>query len=75
MKNGDLLRTAQSAGFEVFLTADQGIPYRQNLESIGMATIVLAASSNRFADLEPLMPHVVEALATIRPGDFVRVAG
>jgi len=74
MKNGDLLRAAQAAGFEVFLTADQGIPYQQNLEAIGMASIVLAAPTSRLADLEPLMPRVGEALATIRPGDVVRVA-
>jgi hypothetical protein len=74
MKNGDLLRAAQSAGFEVFVTADQGIPYQQNLEAIGMATVILVARTNRLADLEPLMPRVVEALTSIRPGDVLRVA-
>jgi hypothetical protein len=75
MKNTELLRTARQAGFEVFLTADQGIPYQQNLEAIGMATVVMATKTSRPADLEPLMPRVLELLADLRPGDVIKVAG
>jgi hypothetical protein len=38
LKNGELLTAAETAGFEVFLTVDQGIEYQQNLltrKSIG----------------------------------------
>lgn len=31
LKNGELLTAAETAGFEVFLTVDQGIEYQQNL--------------------------------------------
>ena len=31
-KNGELLRLAELAGFEVLLTVDQGIEYQQNLQ-------------------------------------------
>jgi len=30
--SGLLLDAAEEAGFDVFITADQGIPYQQNLE-------------------------------------------
>ena len=74
MKNSDLLRAAREAGFEAFLTADQGIAYQQNLEALGMATVVLAGRSSTLADLEPLMARVGEVLAAIRPGEVIRVA-
>ena len=32
-KNGALLRLAESAGFDAFLTADQSLQYQQNLSS------------------------------------------
>lgn len=32
LKNGELLREASAAGFQVFLTADQNIEFQQNLE-------------------------------------------
>lgn len=31
--NGSLLATAEEAGFDVFVTADQGINYQQNMNS------------------------------------------
>jgi hypothetical protein len=31
MKNGELLRSAAAAGFEVFLTADRNLEFQQNL--------------------------------------------
>jgi hypothetical protein len=59
--------------FEVFLTVDQNLTYQQNLRAANLAVIVLIASSNRLADLLPLMPSVHTALATIQPGDLVEV--
>lgn len=70
--NGKLLRLA-SGHFDVFLTADQNLQYQQNLAGYEIAVIVLAAKSNRLADLEPLAGAVREALANLRPGEVVRV--
>src|SRR5437016_7865604 len=33
LKNGDLLRAAEEAGFEVLVTPDKNIRYQQNLEN------------------------------------------
>jgi hypothetical protein len=39
--NGDLLAEAEAAGFELFLTADKGIQYQQNLTNRKIATVIL----------------------------------
>ncbi len=73
LQNGELLREFTAAGFDVFLTVDQNLQYQQNLRAAGLAIVVMVAPSNMLADLEPLMPKVVAALATIRPGELVEV--
>lgn len=72
-KNGDLLRLAEGR-FDVFLTGDQNLTYQQNLRDTNMAVLVLAAESNRFGTLKPLMPKVREALRTIRPKQAIRIS-
>lgn len=43
LKNGELLKTAERGGFELFLTGDQTISYEQNLASCRIAILVLSA--------------------------------
>ena len=70
--NGELLSLAM-VQFEVFLTADQGIQYQVNLSGVEISIVVLAARSNRFEDLKPLIPQVLAAVERIQPGDVIRV--
>jgi hypothetical protein len=72
-KNGVLLAQMSSAGFDVLLTVDQGLRYQQNLKSSGVAVVVMFGASNQLADLAPLVPSVLLALETVRPGDVVEV--
>lgn len=65
--NGVLPRLAEAA-FDVFLTADQKLPRQQDLPTFDIAVIVFAAPSNRFHDLEPLVPKALQTLADIQPG-------
>jgi len=60
-------------GFEVSLTVDQSIRHQQNLQTAGVAVVVLVAVSNRLADLVPLMPSALAALGSIKSGDVVEV--
>jgi hypothetical protein len=39
--NGDLLRVAEQAGFEVLLTTDKNLAYQQNLAGRKIAVVVL----------------------------------
>jgi len=74
LKNGDLL--ARCAGrFEVFLTADQNLRYQQNLNALPVAVIVLAAKSNRIADLRPLIPDLLRAITVLVPHSFSQIGG
>ena len=61
-KNGDLLRLAASHGFDALITADQGIEYQQNLESLPIPVVVMIASRTRVQELQPLVPRVVDVV-------------
>jgi hypothetical protein len=41
LKNGDLLRVAEEAGFDVMVTSDKSIKHQQNLEGRKIALVVL----------------------------------
>jgi predicted nuclease of predicted toxin-antitoxin system len=70
-RNGDLLRLATDAGFDVFVTVDQNLPYQQNLEGSPIAVVILAAPSNELSDLLPLAPSLRQTLGQISPGQVV----
>ncbi len=72
-KNGVLLGLMSAAGFEVLLTVDQGIRHQQNLQAAGVAVVVMFGASNQLADLRPLVPNVLLALETVKPGVVVEV--
>src|SRR6266851_4812779 len=66
LKNGDLLDAAEKAKFDVFLTADQGIEYQQNLTARKLAIIIIHAKSNRLKDLLPLVPVCLGRIESIQ---------
>ena len=69
-KNGALLALAQDF-FDVFLTADQGLPAQQNLTMLRIG-IIMAAKTNRLGDLEPLVPQTLKAIDSLSPGSGPR---
>jgi predicted nuclease of predicted toxin-antitoxin system len=73
LANGELLRRASEAGFQVFLTADQNLQFQQNLARSPLYVIVLVAPSNALEDLLPLLPAVLQAIPDVRPGHVQRV--
>ncbi len=73
LKNGVLLATAESAGFEAMITTDQEIPYQQNFELRRISVLVLCARTNRLVDIERLVPAVLRALEVIAPGQVMRI--
>jgi predicted nuclease of predicted toxin-antitoxin system len=72
VKNGALLRRAAGM-FDVFVTVDANLRFQQNLAELPLSIIVLRAVSNDISDLMPLVPAVLEALATIQPGAVVEI--
>lgn len=72
IKNGELLTRAESS-FDVFVTADRNLSFQQNLARRKIAVVVLRARSNRFQSLLPLVPGILLALTTIKPGELTEV--
>ncbi len=73
-KNGVLLRAAVEAGFHVLITADRSVEFQQNLQTTGIAVVVLAVR-NRIQDIRPLIPQLLLALENIESGQVVRLTG
>ncbi len=45
LSNGDLLNVAEREGYEAFITADQKIPYQQNIGSRPFGVVVLLSNN------------------------------
>jgi len=73
-RNTELIQLALAHRFECLLTVDQNLEFQQNISSSGIAVIVLVARTNRLKELRPLAPRVLTALATISPGEILRVS-
>ena len=73
LKNGELLKQAEAAGFEIFLTSDQNLEFQQNVKRAGLFVVVLVATSNALEDLVPLVPRAIAAMANAKAGSVVRV--
>jgi len=73
-KNGELIRAAEAAGYQVLLTVDQGLPRRQNLRGRTFSVILLRSRTSQLEDLLPLVGLVLVALEKIEPGEVLIVA-
>lgn len=73
LSNGELLRSAESAAYDVLLTLDRGLPHQQSSAGRTIAIVILHARTTQIADIEPLMPAVIQTLKTIKPGEVRHV--
>jgi hypothetical protein len=71
--NGRLLVAAETAGFEVLITVDQGFEYQQNLAGRKIALIILCPISIALSDLLPLVPECLRLLNSIEAGQIVKI--
>ena len=67
IKNGELPALAANH-FDAFVTVDRNLSFQQNLASFPIVVIIIRAKSNRLADLRPLTPQLLAAIASGRPG-------
>ena len=72
IKNGALLTLAEKE-FDVSVTVDQNLSFQQNLPRFNIAVLVLHASSNRLADLRPLVPKILSAIPILTKGEAEHV--
>lgn len=71
LKNGELLRTAEENGIEVFLTGDRTIPHEQNLNRRNLG--IVALSSVEWDILKNYLPSIIAAVENALPGSFQEV--
>ena len=71
LQNGELLKTAEAAGFEAIVTTDQNLRYQQNLADRQLAVLVLTTTDWRRIRAE--IHRVVEAVESLRPGAYVEL--
>lgn len=74
LTNGELLRRAEAAAFDVFLTADQNLEFQQNLPQSGLCVVVVSAASNALEDLQPLVASILAEIRRPSPGRVIRVS-
>jgi hypothetical protein len=70
LTNGALLQRAEQ-DFDVFLTADKNLKYQQNLEGRRIAIVEL--STNKRRAIEARLDLIRDAVARLKPGDFVEL--
>lgn len=70
LDNGALLKTL-ATDFDVFVTVDQNLQYQQNLSTSKIAILILAARTNRYDDLKPLIPSCLSALEPISSNQII----
>ena len=69
-KDREILELMVGTGFDVLITADQGIPHQQRLEQFGVSVIIVCAPSNRLVDLVTILEPLKTCLASIQPGQI-----
>ena len=74
-RNGDLLQLMLDERFEALLTVDQNLEFQQNLRASAVGVVVVIARTNRLKELRPLVPAMLNAIATVTPGGLIRVGG
>ena len=70
-KNGDLLKAAEEAGFEVLVTPDKNIRHQQNLQNYKIAIIVLG--NPQWPALREHTDRVLAAVNAATPGTYCEV--
>lgn len=70
-ENGDLLREAEVAGFEVLVTTDQNLRCQQNLTGRKLAIVVLLTTS--WPKMQTQLARIQQAVNEIAAGDYVEV--
>src|SRR5580658_4799249 len=71
VSNGELLRAAEAAGFDVLLTTDKRIRYQQNLAGRKIAIVVLGNSTWRVVRLH--LDRIAQIVDAVEPGSYGEV--
>jgi hypothetical protein len=71
LKNGELLRQAEEAGYDVLLTSDKNIRYQQNLSERKIAIVVLG--NQQWPDVRLHLDRIAATIKAATPGSYTEV--
>lgn len=71
LNNGELLKVAEEAGFDVLLTTDKNLRYQQKLQGRRIAIVVL--NSSRWSLVSRALESIVAAVNAAKPGSYTLV--
>ena len=71
LRNGDLLATAEQAGFDVLVTVDKNMRYQQNLEGRRIALVVL--STPQWPVVKLHLEKIAAAVNAVKAGSYIEV--
>lgn len=71
LKNGELLREAEDAGYDLLLTSDKNIRYQQNLSGRKIAIVVLG--NQQWPDVKLHLERILAAVNAATPGSYLEV--
>jgi glutamate racemase len=71
LANGELLRVAEEAAFDVLLTTDKNLAYQQNLKGRKIAIVVLGR--NRWSIVKTALSQIAAAVNGAAPGSYIIV--
>jgi len=73
-ENGELLSLAEQQ-YQVLVTIDKNIKHQQNLAGRDISILIIRTVLNDYEDIRHFIPAAVEALKSIRPGQFIEIGG
>lgn len=68
LKNGNLLRAAEDAGIDVFVTGDKAMSYQQNI--IGRRIAVVTLSAHNWPIIKRRLREIADPVDDAVPGSF-----
>src|SRR5205085_6078105 len=71
LSNGELLRAAEDAGFDLLLTTDKNLPYQQNLTKFKISIVMLGAT--RWSLIQRRLQQIANAVNGAKPGTYTFV--
>ena len=68
LRSGELIASAEEAGFAVLITADRNWQYQQNLSGRKLAILVL--HTNNWVEVQARVAEIVGAVSSIMSGEY-----
>ncbi|MDZ4202561.1 MAG: hypothetical protein U1C96_10510 [Gallionella sp.] len=69
LKNGNLLRAANDAGFNALVTADKNMHYQQNFDGLQISAVVIPTNRRRL--VQKCISALRQSLENLKPGQKV----